>query len=111
LKRAKTFYETKLGLKTVQDEKEQLMLNAGNGNVIHIYKRDTPTKADHTVLTFEVKNLESEIQELEKKGVKFEDYDMPDLKTEKHVAKMKNEQAAWFKDSEGNIICLHENLS
>jgi hypothetical protein len=58
-----------------------------------------------------VKNIESEIQDLEKKGVKFEDYNLPDLKTEKHIAKRENEKAAWFKDSEGNIICLHENLS
>jgi predicted enzyme related to lactoylglutathione lyase len=110
LERAKKFYEQKIGLKTIQAMNGSLLMSGGNGTVISIYKRDKPTKADHTVMTFEVTKLESEIKELENKGITFEDYDMPDLKTKNHIAQQDNDKAAWFKDSEGNIICLHENI-
>lgn len=108
LERVKNFYENKLGLKVVKSENGMMEISTGNGNLISIYERETPTKADHTVLTFEVSRIESEINELIKKGVKFEDYDLPDLKTENHIFKNGNEKAAWFKDSEGNILCIHE---
>jgi predicted enzyme related to lactoylglutathione lyase len=110
LTRTKKFYEDKLGLETVESN-NGLIISAGNGNIISVYQRETPTKADHTVLTFEVKKIESEIAELEKKGVKFEDYNLPNLKTQNHIATMGNEKAAWFKDSEGNILCLHEGMN
>jgi catechol 2,3-dioxygenase-like lactoylglutathione lyase family enzyme len=109
LDRARKFYENKLGLKTIKSENGMLYLGS-NGNTIAIYEREIPTKADHTVLTFEVNKIESEIKELENKGVKFEDYNMPDLKTVNHIAEKENEKAAWFKDSEGNILCIHETL-
>jgi hypothetical protein len=41
----------------------------------------------------------------------FEDYDLPGLKTERHIATMGNEKAAWFKDPEGNILCLHQGMA
>lgn len=107
LKRAKNFYE-KIGLKTVSENEWVIQLNS-NGNTISIYKRDTPTKADHTVLTFEVSDIEAEVDALEDIGIKFEDYDLPDLKTDKnHICNMEGEKAAWFKDSEGNILAIHE---
>jgi hypothetical protein len=58
-------------------------------------------------MSFEVDDLESEIADLESRGVTFEDYDLPDLKTENHVATMGDEQAAWFMDPDGNILCVH----
>lgn len=107
--RAREFYE-KIGLKTVREEDMMVIMKVEGGPNILLYERDEPTKADHTVLTFEVKGLEKELKELEKLGVEFEDYDLPDLKTENHIARMENDLAAWFKDSEGNIIGLHEEL-
>lgn len=62
----------------------------------------------HTVLTFEVEDITNEIKDLESRGVGFYDYDLPDLKTTDHVAVMGAEKAAWFADSEGNILCLHQ---
>jgi hypothetical protein len=40
----------------------------------------------------------------------FEDYDMPNLKTVNHISSMETEKAAWFKDTEGNFLCVHEQL-
>ena len=43
--------------------------------------------------------------------MRFEDYDLPGLRTVDHIAEMGNEKAAWFCDTEGNILCLHEMLA
>jgi catechol-2,3-dioxygenase len=113
LGRAKKFYQNNLGFKVLEEREGVLLLSSDKGAEVTIYQRPTPTKADHTVMTFEVKGLKEQIKDLEKNGVQFEEYDMPEiqLKTKDHIASMEKEIAAWFKDSEGNIICLHESLS
>ncbi len=106
IKRARKFYEEKLGLKVVmEDPSPGFMLQAGGGTMIYVYQR-AATKADHTVANFKVDNIEAEVKELKKKGVKFEEYDMPamGLKTVNGIATMGNMRAAWFKDTEGNIL-------
>lgn len=50
------------------------------------------------------------IRELEGRGVVFDDYDLPGLKTVDHVCVLGAEKAAWFKDTEGNCLCIHEDL-
>jgi hypothetical protein len=55
-----------------------------------------------------VSDITQEIRDLEARGVAFEDYDLPNLKTVGHVAVMGNEKAAWFCDPEGNILCIHQ---
>lgn len=83
---------------------------AGHGAKLELLKRDQPTKAEHT-LTFEVDDIDREVAELESRGVRFEDYDMPGLKTERHIARMDGERAAWFEDTEGNILCIHQRVA
>ena len=60
--------------------------------------------------TFEVKDLASEMAALRKKGVKFEEYDLPDIKTVRGVATMDGHKGAWFKDPGGNVLALHEGM-
>ena len=50
------------------------------------------------------------IDALKQSGVLFEDYDFPGLKTDNHVCVLGAEKAAWFKDTEGNLLCLHEDI-
>jgi len=114
IKRARKFYEEKLGLKVMmEDPSPGIMLMAGEGSMIYIYQRGA-TKADHTVLQFKVDDLDAEMKELRAKGVKFEDYNIPamGIKTVNGVATMGSGmdmmKAAWFKDSEGNIIALDQ---
>ena len=107
LGRAKRFYREKVGLKVSRETDYDLMFEAGKGTMLYIYKRN-PTRADHTVASFEVKNLEDEVKQLRKKGVVFEEYDMPEIKTVNGIATMGSEKAAWFKDTEGNILCIHQ---
>ncbi|WP_411286109.1 hypothetical protein [Lapillicoccus sp.] len=60
------------------------------------------------MLSFEVTDIVAEISDLESRGVSFLDDDLPDLRTTDHVCVLGSEKAAWFSDTEGNILCLHE---
>lgn len=110
LARAVKFYQEKLGLKVLQQDKPEdawsgAVVEGAGGSRIYLYKRGA-TKADHTVLSFGVKDFDATFKSLKDKGVKFEEYDMPGLKTVKGVAIMAHMKSAWFKDSEGNILGL-----
>jgi hypothetical protein len=70
-----------------------------------MYKRDS-TKADHTVASFMVDDIEIEVNHLKEKGVIFEEYDLPNIKTINSIATSGSYKSAWFKDTEGNIIGL-----
>jgi catechol 2,3-dioxygenase-like lactoylglutathione lyase family enzyme len=109
MKRARTFYEDTLKLRAAKArEGGEAHYDAG-GTDIALYPRATPTKADHTALTFEVRDIAQEMGDLRSRGVRFEDYDMPGIKTEGGVATIGKERAAWFRDPEGNILCLHQS--
>ena len=106
LKRARKFYEEKLGLKVVkEDPSPAITVEAGKGTNIYIYQRGA-TKADHTVVNFTVDDVEAEVKALKAKGVKFEEYNIPSMgiKTVNSIATMDGYKGAWFKDTEGNIL-------
>jgi predicted enzyme related to lactoylglutathione lyase len=111
LNRAKRFYDTTLGLKPVPDNNDTTsgiaIFECGDGTLVELYQRG-PSKADHTVATFEVSNIEEEVNMLRGKGVNFEEYDMPQIKTQNGIATQGSVKAAWFKDTEGNILCIHQ---
>lgn len=108
LKRARKFYEETLDLKFVgEDPSPGVTLQAGNNCMLYLYKRSM-TKADHTVAGFDVDDVEVQVRDLKDRGVKFEDYDIPDmeLKTVNSVATFGLMKSAWFKDTEGNILAI-----
>jgi catechol 2,3-dioxygenase-like lactoylglutathione lyase family enzyme len=105
LERAKKFYQEKLGLKVVSEDPSPGALLQAGGCYLYIYQR-AATKADHTVASFTVENIEATMKELRAKGVKFEEYDLPNLKTVNGLFSMDGYRAAWFKDSEGNIVAI-----
>ena len=63
------------------------------------------------MVSFQVEGIEPAIAALEARGVTFADYDLPGFKTVGHVCVLGSEKAAWFQDSEGNILCMHEDLT
>lgn len=104
--RAKSFYGSTLGLRLMEEPLPgNAMFECGNGTRLGIYQRGA-TKADHTVACFSVDDLEAEMKALRQKGVTFEEYDFPGLKTVNGVATIGSYQSAWFKDPEGNIVSL-----
>ena len=76
---------------------------------IALIQKPHGTQAEHTAISFEVSDVIAEVKELEKRGVVFEDYDLPGLKTVEHVCVLGSDRAAWFKDPEGNILCVHQS--
>ena len=107
--RARRFYEEKLGLQGGEPRPYGgFAYHLGGESTIELSPRNEPTKNQYTAMSFEVENVEHEVQDLEGRGVRFEDYDEPDLKTVNHVARYGPEKVAWFKDTEGNILCIHE---
>ena len=110
LTRARAFYEGKLGLTPVGLKPDGKFTYECAGTTLALFPKEGGTKADHTAVSFRVADIAASIAELERAGVKFEDYDFPGLKTVGHVCVLGAEKAAWFLDTEGNILCLHEDL-
>jgi catechol 2,3-dioxygenase-like lactoylglutathione lyase family enzyme len=107
--RAAGFYRDRLGLKDLGDEPGgNHVLQTAAGATLALMPAEEGVQSQHTVLTFEVEDVSTEVKDLESRGIGFYDYDLPDLKTIDHVAVLGDEKAAWFADSEGNILCLHE---
>ncbi|QQQ76910.1 VOC family protein [Saccharothrix sp. 6-C] len=107
--RAARFYADRLGLTPLGDTGDGTRLfELGRGDVLGLMPAEEGAQSGHTVLSFEVEDLTAEIGELQRRGVRFKDYDLPELKTVNHVAAFGSEKAAWFHDSEGNVLCLHE---
>jgi predicted enzyme related to lactoylglutathione lyase len=110
MERARNFYENKLGLTPGGLKPDGKFVYAVAGGVIALFPKDGGTKADHTAISFQVPDIKTAIKDLKAKGVAFEDYDFPGLKTVEHVCVLGSEKAAWFKDPEGNYLCLHEDI-
>lgn len=109
--RAGRFYADMLGLEPLGTAPDGTRIFAlGQGDALGLRPAEKGAQSKQTALSFEVPDLEAEIRELEDRGVRFEDYDLPDFKTTGHIAVMGNERAAWFLDTEGNVLCLHELL-
>lgn len=104
--RARRFYEEKLGLHPRRTLSSGETIFESNGGTFALYPREKPPVSDHTALSWEVSDLGAEVRALRERGVAFEDY--PELNTHDGIAEMAGERAAWFKDPDGNILCLHE---
>lgn len=106
--RAKRFYGETLGFRAEMDGPSAVMYSSGGGTRFAVVPSPNPNRGGHTQASWEVDNLESVVGELKNRGVVFEEYDLPTLKTVDSIAKMPNGRAAWFKDTEGNMLGLIE---
>ena len=110
LVRARRFYEDCLGLEPVGAKPDGKFVYRCAGTEVALFPKPEGTKAEHTALSFRVADINAAVRELQQRGVRFADYDLPGLKTVEHVCVLGSEKAAWFEDPEGNILCLHEDL-
>ena len=108
--RAAEFYGKVLGLE-LQARREDLPENrevefrGGNGTLL-AYESVGAGQSRHTVAGFRVRDLDAAVAALRERGVKFEDYDLPDLKTENGIATVGDVRAAWCRDPDGNILAI-----
>lgn len=107
LQRAKEFYGETLGVQ-VETEAEGLELHFP-GNTIFIYPKKNHVPATFTILNFPVKDIEAAVDDLSKRGVRFEKYNEGELKTdEKGIFRGDGPTIAWFKDPAGNFLSVIE---
>ena len=106
---AKDFYAGTLGLNVDQDTEMGglLTLHMAGGSKVMVYPKPNHEAAGFTVLNFVVDDVEAAVKELKEKGVTFESYDMPQLKTgDDNIARGEGPLIAWFKDPAGNILSV-----
>lgn len=109
--RARAFYEGCLGLVAGGFKPGGKFVYRVGGSTLALFPKPEGTKAEHTAISFQVADIAATIRALKKSGVVFEDYDFPNFKTIDHVCVLGAEKAAWFKDPEGNFLCLHEDIA
>jgi catechol 2,3-dioxygenase-like lactoylglutathione lyase family enzyme len=117
LERAKAFYAEKLGLEPVE-EREGGLRYVGAAGEFALFESAGTASGDHTQMGWEVDDIEATVRELRRRGVVFEEYDLPGLKTVEGIAdidgnypsKGSAERGAWFRDSEGNMLGIGQPL-
>ena len=118
LERARRFYADQLGIEPIEERPGGLRYVFANGDFALFASAGAPS-GGHTQMGFEVDDLEATVAELKARGVVFEDYDAGPLKTTGGIARVEGnypskggvgEKAAWFHDSEGNLIGLGQAL-
>ena len=107
--RAKKFYVESLGLDfTGTNPEGSAMFSLGAGAQLMLLPRPGGQRSDSTAMTWAVEDVGREVKDLEAAGVEFEDYDGPQLRTVDHIAEFEGQKAAWFRDPDGNVLCVHQ---
>jgi catechol 2,3-dioxygenase-like lactoylglutathione lyase family enzyme len=110
LDRSQAFYEHQVGL-TLSDEtiKNHLLFVCGDGSTLLVYGRPGANKADHTQVRFWTDDVAGDVKQLKDRGVVFEEYDFPALKTVDSIGTTPGVgSSAWFKDPDGNTLALFQ---
>jgi hypothetical protein len=81
-----------------------VIYRCGEGSTVFMYQSQGAGTSEASQAFFSVKDLRKEVADLKARGVVFEEYDRPDLKTKDGI--LVGGGAAWFKDTEGNIIAV-----
>jgi len=104
--RARAFYEEKVGLVPREEVAGGVVYQCGKGSWIFLYPTPNAGTSRASQAFWQVDDVESEVAQLQKRGVVFEEYNMPGLKTVNGVMTDGSNKAAWFKDPEGNIMAI-----
>lgn len=107
IKKAKEFYEGKLGFKADGDDPDGIYYKSGNTRFL-VYESRYAGTNKATAAGWKVKDIKSVVADLKQKGVKFEHYDMPDVKHDGEIHIFGPFKAAWFTDPDGNILAIDE---
>jgi len=116
LDRARRFYAEKLGLDPVDERPGGLLYRGASGEFV-LFESMGASPGTFTQMGWEVDDVEVTVAALRKRGVVFEEVDAPGLKTAEGIAEIagnypskgaRGERAAWFRDSEGNMLGIGE---
>lgn len=109
VRRAREFYEGRLGFKPGEDLGDAVTYEFAGGTACFLYPTPNAGTSKASQAFWQVKDIERVVAELKKRGVRFEDYDMPG-KDANGIVTDSGARAAWFKDTEGNIMALIQTL-
>jgi catechol 2,3-dioxygenase-like lactoylglutathione lyase family enzyme len=113
LERARRWYSEKLGLEPIDERPGGLLYRAANGCDFALYQSQGASPGTFTQMGWEVDDIEATVSELKRRGVVFEEVDVPGLRTVDGIADIEGnypsknsigERAGWFRDSEGNMM-------
>lgn len=108
--RAREFYERKLGFAPKAEIEGGVAYEFGEGTGCFLYPTPNAGTSRASQAFWQVDDVEREVTELRARGVKLEEYDVPGLKTESGIATGGGAKVAWFKDTEGNILAVVQDL-
>jgi catechol 2,3-dioxygenase-like lactoylglutathione lyase family enzyme len=106
LAEARAFYEGVLGFAPMQVLDTAVLYAAGEGSVFAVSRGSGKASGGHTQMAFTTPDIEADVAELRARGIRFEEYDLPGLRTVDAIAPLGRSRAAWFRDPEGNTIGL-----
>ena len=117
LARARAFYSEKLGLEPIEERPGGLRYRCGSSYFVLFESAGAPS-GTHTQMGWEVADIESTVAALKRRGVVFEEYDLPGFKTMNGIADIEGnypskgtgERGAWFRDSEGNLLGIGQTV-
>ena len=107
--RARQFYEETLGLRPKQEFAGGVIYECG-GVEVFMYPTPNAGTSKASQAFWHVDDVEAEVADLKARGVQFEEYDMPGLRTKNSIATGGGAKTAWFKDTEGNILAVSQTL-
>jgi len=110
LARARRFYERQLGFKPAREIADGVIFEFADNTACFLYPTPNAGTSQSSQAFWQVADIEAEVAELKAKGVAFEDYDLPGDKSASGVVTAGGAKAAWFKDSEGNIMAIIQSL-
>ena len=108
--RARQFYEQKLGFKPKEEIAGGVTYEFAEHTACFLYPTPNAGTSKASQAFWQVKDIEREVAELRSRGVIFEEYDMPGMKMQNSIVAAGGAKAAWFKDTEGNILAVIQNL-
>ena len=112
IERARRFYEDKVGLKPQQEIAGGVVYAFADGTEAFLYLTPNAGTSQASQAFWQVDDVDAEIAELKSRGVVFESYpDMPGERSPSGAITAGGAKAAWFKDSEGNILAIIQAVS
>jgi predicted enzyme related to lactoylglutathione lyase len=106
--RAKSFYADKLGLTPAGEGPAGTFYQGRDGTRFILFPSSGSASGSHSQMGFMVADIDAEVRDLKQRGVHFEEYDFPGFDKTTGIADVGGTRAAWFKDSEGNLLGLVE---
>ena len=108
LQRAKSFYTDKLGLTPTDEGPAGAFYQGRDGTRFILFPSSGSASGSHSQMGFMVADIDAEVRDLKQRGAQFEEYDFPGFDKATGIADVGGTRAAWFKDSEGNLLGLVE---